>query len=199
MACQDEWNVRCPWFWLSILFAVFGFSGPGTQMLTNLYPWELCFGSSYFVLIHPPLVCAYCLEHIFLAGDWNVFLSVASCALAWGCACRKARGFGVFLLPFFFKCTLQIAGYRHSPLNTLWKSALLQCVKLCYIWFQIAFVVSVPNLVFPNGKIQSVTHQLLTCPGKKILFQLLPIAVALLPLLLLQRWWAMAAAAQGCW
>lgn len=64
MSCWDEGNVRCPWSWLSILFAVFSFSWPGTQMLTNLYPWELCFGSSYIVLIHPSFICAYCLGHI---------------------------------------------------------------------------------------------------------------------------------------
>lgn len=103
MSCQDEWNVRGPWFWLFILLAGFGFSGPGIQMLTNLYPWELCFGSSYIVLIHPPFVCAYCPEHI--SFSWGeiyfpllcgfMFISLRLCP-------QKDKGVWYFLPLFFF-------------------------------------------------------------------------------------------------
>lgn len=102
MSCRDEWNVKCPWFWQSVLFAVFGFSGLGTQMLTNLYPRELCFGSSYIVLIHAPFVCAYCPHHIsFSWGQTHFPLLYGFMCICLRLCLQKDKGIWYFFIAFF--------------------------------------------------------------------------------------------------
>lgn len=79
---------------------------PDAHWSGDLFPWELWFGSSYIVLVRLPLVCAYCPQHVFLAGDRHISAGVslsflASCAFAWGCACKKTRGFLYIFIAFF--------------------------------------------------------------------------------------------------
>lgn len=92
-----------------------------------------CSDSSTFWL------CILPWAYVFLAGDRHIFLPfVALCVFAWGCACRKTRGGWYFLLPFFYNVSLQMAGYRHSPLNTLWncsaavRKTLLNLISDCF-------------------------------------------------------------------
>lgn len=134
MSCWDEWNVRYPWFWLSILFAVFGFSGPGTQMLTNSYPRELCFGSSYIILIDPPFVCAYCPEHIsFSWGQTHFPLLYGFVCICLRLCLQKDKGFRIFYcLVFWFFLMYPPNGWLQAlSAKHLWNSALLLCIKLC--------------------------------------------------------------------
>lgn len=153
MSRWDEWNVRCPCFWLPILFAVFGFSGPGTQILTNLYPWELCFGSSYIILIHPSFICAYCPEHIcFSWGQKHFPLLCGFVCICLRLCLQKHKGVWYFLLPFFFLMYppngwLQALSPKHSLklCSAAVRKTLLNLISDC-------FCIVCPKPGFPKWK-----------------------------------------------